>query len=103
MKRRDVLALCVGVCACPSISEGQPSTKVAKIAILHPTERHRAFDAFRSALHDLGWVEGQTVAFDYRITGESVERVTAVADEIVRSRPDVVVTGVTLGAMTMKR
>jgi putative ABC transport system substrate-binding protein len=101
--RREFLISGAGILAWLSAVEAQQGTKLARVAILHPSGRHPPFEAFRAALHNLGWVEGHTVTLDYHVTGESVERVTEVAQEIAQSKPDVIVTGVTLGAITMKR
>jgi putative tryptophan/tyrosine transport system substrate-binding protein len=103
LTRRELAVNALGIVAWWSAVEAQQSTKLARVAVLHPSSEHPAFRAFRTALHDLGWIEGQTLLLEYRVSGEAPERVSQAADEIVRSKPDVIVTGVTLGAVTMKR
>jgi putative tryptophan/tyrosine transport system substrate-binding protein len=48
-------------------------------------------DAFRQGLHDLGYVEGQNLVLEGRDAGESVERLPALAAELVRLRVAVLV------------
>lgn len=81
----------------------QEKRKVPRVAVLHLTSPPPAFDAFRTAMHDLGWVEGQTVAIDYRGADGKGERLEDLAREIVVSAPDVILTGTNLAAMAAKR
>lgn len=48
--------------------------------------------AFVQQLRELGWVEGRTVAIEYRWAEGRVERFTELAAEFVRLRVDVIVT-----------
>lgn len=49
-------------------------------------------DALARRLSQLGWVEGRTVALEYRWSKARPERVTQIAAEFVRQRVDVIVT-----------
>jgi len=51
------------------------------------------WEAFRQQLRDLGYVEGRTVAFEVRYAAGKVERLPALARELVRSKVRVIVTG----------
>jgi hypothetical protein len=48
---------------------------------------------FVGQLHKLGWIEGQTVALEYRWAEGRSERFADIATEFVRLRVDVIVTG----------
>ena len=48
-------------------------------------------DAFRSGLRDLGYVENRNVVIDVWAGDGSAERIEAMAGDVVRSRPDIVV------------
>jgi putative tryptophan/tyrosine transport system substrate-binding protein len=48
------------------------------------------FEAFRGGLHDLGYVEGQTIAIEYR-SAESASRLIEQARDLVRLKVDVIV------------
>jgi putative ABC transport system substrate-binding protein len=49
-------------------------------------------DAFVARLRELGWIEGQTVAIEYRWAEGRPERVVEIAAEFVRRKVDVIVT-----------
>ena len=54
-------------------------------------------------MRDLGWLEGQTLLIDYRGANGKAERLDQWAGEIVASRPDVIVTGISGAAVAAKR
>jgi putative ABC transport system substrate-binding protein len=82
------LVLLAGVAA-PDVA-GAP---IPRIGLLAATvcDGHRNYEAFRQGLRDLGYVEGQSVAIECR-RGPGRERLTDVAKELVRLKPDVLVT-----------
>jgi putative tryptophan/tyrosine transport system substrate-binding protein len=47
--------------------------------------------AFREGMRELGYLEGQTVVFEYRHAGGKLERLSALATDLVRSRVNVIV------------
>ena len=51
--------------------------------------------AFRRGMSDLGYVEGETVRYEARFAHSEFSRLPALADEIVRLNPDVIVTAAT--------
>jgi putative ABC transport system substrate-binding protein len=58
---------------------------------------------FVQRLHELGWIEGRTVAIEYRWGEEIAERYAAIAAEFVRLKVDVMVTGGTIPVAAAKR
>ena len=56
---------------------GQASTKI--------------FDAFREGLRDLGYVDGQNIAIEYRLAAGDISRLPALAGQLVRLPVDVIV------------
>jgi len=54
---------------------------------------HHWWTAFRNALQELGYSEGQNIAFEVRWAGGRVERLPALAAELVGRRVDILVTG----------
>jgi putative tryptophan/tyrosine transport system substrate-binding protein len=95
-----VLAL---LCAPLTAAEAPQAGRVARVAVLHLTSPPPAFEAFRKAMHDLGWMEGQTFGIDYWGADGRGERLDALAAEIVQSRPDVIVTGTSAATAATKR
>ena len=65
-------------------------------------ERHLV-DAFRQRLSELGHVDGQNIAIEYRWAEGQDNRLPALAAELVRLRPDVIVTTGTPGTLAAKR
>ena len=48
--------------------------------------------AFTQALADLGWTEGRNVRMDFRWGGGDINRMRALAQELVGLQPDIIVT-----------
>src|SRR5262245_54122750 len=74
--------------------EAYQQAKVAKIGWLRarPGASPRgASEGIRRTLHELGYVEGKNIAFEYRYTEGKLDRIPALADELVRLRVDVLV------------
>jgi putative tryptophan/tyrosine transport system substrate-binding protein len=59
-------------------------------------------EGFRRELLKLGYVEGKNIAFEYREAEGKLDRLPAVADELVRLKVDVIVTASTAGALAAK-
>ncbi|KRT72308.1 MAG: hypothetical protein XU13_C0026G0005 [Candidatus Rokubacteria bacterium CSP1-6] len=93
---RLLLALVLGIVVAPLVADAQPAGKVPRIGLLgvspeSPTGR-AVLDAFRQGLRDLGYVEGRSVVIEYR-WAEEVDRLPALAAELVRLNVDVLVAG----------
>jgi putative ABC transport system substrate-binding protein len=83
-----------GLLARPVSTHGQGAPE-AKIGLL--TERAlppEYIDAFRRGLTELGWVEGRSVRIEQRSAEGNLERLPALAGELVRSGVTVIVAGV---------
>jgi putative ABC transport system substrate-binding protein len=63
----------------------------------------RNLAAFRDGLQRLGFVEGRTVDIDYRYSDGDTKGLTALAQELVQLKPDVVLTGAPSATMAVKR
>ena len=50
-------------------------------------------DAFRQGLRELGYVEGQNIAIEYRYAEGNLDRMPDLVDEMIRSKVDVIVSG----------
>jgi putative tryptophan/tyrosine transport system substrate-binding protein len=59
--------------------------------------------AFQRALQELGWTEGRNVEVDYRWAGGDVERTRLLAEELVRSAPDVIVVNTPPGSSFLRQ
>ena len=62
----------------------------------------RGHELFRRELRELGYVEGKNIAFEYRYADNKLDRLPALADELVRLKVDVLVTPGTPEALAAK-
>ena len=82
-----VVALALGILSAPLSSEAQQGGKVPRIGFLgnsSPSAAAHLVDAFRQGLRDLGYVEGQNIASEYRYAEGKFERLPDLAAELVR-------------------
>ena len=96
MKRREfIMLLGGGAAGWPLGARAQPLGKVPTIGFLGPTTPWAWSSwvaAFVLRLRELGWIEGRTVAIEYRWAEARSERYTEIAAEFVRLKVDVIVT-----------
>jgi putative ABC transport system substrate-binding protein len=106
MERRTFLgSLAGGLLALPLVAQAQPAGKVPRIGFLFSgaSGPAREVDTFRQGLRDLGYIEGQNIAIEYRFAGGQVERLPELAAELVRLKLDVIVAPYTPPALAAKR
>src|SRR2546427_5611635 len=81
MRRRDFMALLGSAAATwPLAAHAQQPAKMPRIGILDDAPM---WQAFRQALRELGYVEGQNIAYEYRYGEGAPDRLATVADERV--------------------
>jgi putative tryptophan/tyrosine transport system substrate-binding protein len=107
MRRREFITLLGGaVAGWPLSTRAQQSAKPPIIGYLSPNSASTEGQwtpAFVRRLHELGWIEGSTVAIEYRWVEGHAERLSAFADELVRLKVSVIVTSATLPTIAAKR
>jgi putative ABC transport system substrate-binding protein len=95
MQRREFITLLGGtVSAWPLAARAQPA-KLPTIGFLGastPTAWSQWTAAFVQRLRELGWIDGRTVAIEYRWAEGRAERFNEIAGEFVRLKVDVIVT-----------
>jgi putative tryptophan/tyrosine transport system substrate-binding protein len=62
-----------------------------------------AVTAFTQALADLGWTDGRNVRMDLRWGRADVNRIRALAQELVGLQPDIILTGTTQATVALQR
>src|SRR5215813_9440573 len=83
--------------------EAQQPAKVSKIGWLSARPASNSGqEVIVRMLRDLGYVEGQNIAFEYRYANNKLDRFPALADELVRLKVDVLLTPGTPGALALK-
>src|SRR4051794_17997497 len=97
IERRKFLAtLLGGATVWPLAARAQQPAKLPTIGFLGtvaPSAWGPWTAAFVQRLHELGWIEGRTVAIQYRWAEGRAERFAEIAAEFVRLKVDVIVTG----------
>ena len=94
MKRRRFIALLGGAAtaslAWPQVTRAQQrGTKIPRIGIIDDAP---IWNHFREALRQGGFIDGQTIAYEYRAAGANPERLTAAAAELVSVPVDLIAT-----------
>jgi ABC-type uncharacterized transport system substrate-binding protein len=106
MKKAGVLSILFVVALLAAvIGEAQQPAKVAKIGWLSIGLDSGPGSTIRGLppeLRALGYVEGMNIAFDYRYAENKLDRLPALADELVRLKVDVLVTPGTPAAIAAK-
>jgi len=95
MKRREFILALGGAAASPLAARAQRAGKLPTIGFLGastPSAWSPWTAAFVQRLRELGWIEGRTVAIEYRWAEGRSERYADIAAEFVRLRVDVIVT-----------
>jgi putative ABC transport system substrate-binding protein len=109
MRRRDFITVLGGAAAWPIAARAQQGDRVRRIGVLMPSDEidplYKSYlSAFTQALADLGWTDGRNVRMDLRWGGGDINRMRALAQELVGLQPDIIVTnGTTPGAVAVQR
>jgi putative ABC transport system substrate-binding protein len=104
-RRTFVGTLAGGLLVAPLAADAQPAGKVYRIGYLTAgslTANPRVLEAFRQGLRDLGWVEGQNIAIEYRSAEGRLDRLPDLAAELVRLKVDVIAATPTPAALAAK-
>ena len=98
MRRRTFVAALGGVAASWGFAATMPAAaqqgaKIARIGVLSPadSERTPGFDALRKELGELGYIEGKSIVFDFRLAKGHVEALPGLAAELAQIPVDVIV------------
>jgi putative tryptophan/tyrosine transport system substrate-binding protein len=87
-------ALCAVLCTLCIPAEAHQPTKISRIGYLSAvdpaTESGRA-EPIWLALRELGYIEGQNIAFEYRYAEGKLDRLPELAAELVRLKVDIIV------------
>lgn len=94
MDRRAFLMSAAAVAALPRFSAAQAPAKALKIGYLS-AQQQASFapyaTAFRQGFGELGYVEGQNLVVEYRFGEDRLDRVPALAAELVSARVDLII------------
>ena len=105
MRRRQFIGLLTCATAWPLVARAQ-QTKIPTIGFLGALTsqaQQQWTDAFVRRLHELGWIDGRTVAIEYRWAEGRFDRSAAVFAEFVSRHVDVIVTHATPNVLAAKQ
>ena len=108
---RPAILVAVMLLAVAIVADAQQPTKIPRIGYLsrdlHPSDSRapspRRLEAFRQGLQDLGYIEGKNIIIEYRYAEERLERLPALAEELVRLKVEIIVADTTLTARAARK
>jgi ABC-type uncharacterized transport system substrate-binding protein len=108
MRRREFIAGIGSVAAWPLATRAQPAERMRRIGVLLPWSEDDPspktwLSAFVTAFAELGWTDGRNVRMDLRWAGGDINRIRALAQELVGLQPDIIVTDTTPACGFAKR
>ena len=99
MRRREFIAGLGSAAAWPLVARAQQGDRVRRISVLLPYDENDPristsyVSVFTQALADLGWTDGRNVRVDVRWGGDDINRIRALAQELVVLQPDIILVG----------
>jgi putative ABC transport system substrate-binding protein len=92
MRRREFITMLGGMAAWPLSAKAQ--SKVARIGALYIglADAESFKNELREGLRELGYVEGQNIAFEFRSAEGQLDRLPVLAAELVQLKVDIIVT-----------
>jgi ABC-type uncharacterized transport system substrate-binding protein len=88
-RRREFITLLGGAAAWPLVARAQQRARIPRIGII---DNAPIWDHFRDSLREQGYIEGRSIAFEYRATDGSAKSLAAAAAELARLPVDAIAT-----------
>jgi putative ABC transport system substrate-binding protein len=89
-----------------AVAQAQQSAKmprIGRLAITPDSAESARIEAFRHGLRELGYIEGKNIVIEWRTAEEKLDRLPALAAELVRLKVDVIVTAGSTPTRAAKR
>src|SRR5437870_1784736 len=109
MRRREFISLLGSTAAvtfCLSKAFAQSTSKRPLVACVvggSKTVADRFFGGFLQGMRELGYAEGRDYGFEVRYADGDVSRIPLLTEELLRFKPDVLVTGTMAGVIAAKK
>ena len=106
MRRREFITLLGGAAVTWPLTARAQQAKLPTIGFLGaqtPAAQRPWNSAFVQRMHELGWIEGRTVAIEYRWAEGRSERYAEIAAEFIRLKVDIIVTQGTPAVLAAKQ
>jgi putative ABC transport system substrate-binding protein len=96
MRRREFIVGLGSAAAWPVVARAQQGDRMPRIGVLMPGDENdpalmSRLPAFTQALANLGWIDGRNVRIDLRWGRDDINRIRALARELVGLQPDIIV------------
>jgi ABC-type uncharacterized transport system substrate-binding protein len=95
VSKKSIIGLVAAlILASTRVAEAQPAGKLYRIGVLSPNSAaifSDSADALRKGLQELGYVEGQNLAIEYRYADGKIDRLPELAAELVRLKVSVII------------
>jgi putative ABC transport system substrate-binding protein len=102
--RLGALSLALVVFALPFATEAQQAGKVYRIGFLRAGQPPTTFiEGFHQGLRERGYVDGQNVVVEFRVTDGSLDQLPRLAEELVRAKVDVILASAAPPALAAKK
>ena len=108
LRRREFIAGLGGAAAWPLAARAQQGNRIRRNGVLMGGDENdpvpkTQVSAFTQALAGLGWTDGRSVRMDLRWGGGDINRIRALAQELVGLQPDILVTNSTVVTVALQR
>jgi putative ABC transport system substrate-binding protein len=108
IRRRDFITVLGGAAAWPLAARAQQGDRVRRIGMLMLFAENdplvkTAVSAFTQALAGLGWTDGRNLRMAFRWAGDDINRIRAIAQELVSLQPDIILTNTTAPTAAVQR
>jgi putative ABC transport system substrate-binding protein len=109
IRRREFITFLGGALAWPLAARAQQGDRVRRIGVLmgpydeNDPVQNPPLSAFTKALADSGWTDGRNVRMDLRWAGGDINRMRALAQELVGLQPDIILTSGATATVTVQR
>jgi putative tryptophan/tyrosine transport system substrate-binding protein len=108
MKRREFITGLGSAVAWPVVARAQQPERMRRIGVLTGGDENDPFvklqlSTLTQALEDLGWTDGRNVRMDFRWAGGDINRIRALAQELVGLQPNIIVASSTAVTAALQR
>ena len=108
IRRREFIAGLGSAAAWPAVARAQQPERMRRIGVLtwgdeNDPVRTTYFSAFTQALASLGWTDGRNVRMDLRWHDDDINRIRAVAQQLVGLQPDIILATSTAATVALQR
>ena len=105
LKWGGIVAIAATFAMCGAVAQAQQQAKIPKVGWLGSGSSSGPGGnrvVFQQVLREIGYVEGKNIVFEYRLADNKLDRLPALAEELVRLKVDVLLTSSTNEALAAK-